>query len=62
MTPLPTPVTVVIVANGVLAGCRFEGRACSLAVERCRAAMPDLESVGAEHFSRCFRADEVQAP
>ena len=43
-------------------GCRFEGRACSLAVERCRAAMPDLESVGAEHFSRCFRADEVQAP
>jgi oligopeptide/dipeptide ABC transporter ATP-binding protein len=39
-------------------GCRFHPR-CPLAVERCRSEAPALRDVGAGHFSRCFRAEEI---
>jgi peptide/nickel transport system ATP-binding protein len=39
-------------------GCRFHPR-CPLAVDRCRVEVPPMVSVGSEHRSACFRADDV---
>jgi oligopeptide/dipeptide ABC transporter ATP-binding protein len=39
-------------------GCPFRPR-CSLALEHCREAVPDLVSVGDGHDSRCFRVDDL---
>jgi peptide/nickel transport system ATP-binding protein len=37
-------------------GCAFQPR-CALAVEACRAVVPDAVPLGAEHFARCLRTD-----
>jgi oligopeptide transport system ATP-binding protein len=38
--------------------CPFSPR-CKLAVARCRQQRPELERVGADHFTACFRSEEV---
>ncbi len=40
-------------------GCAFCPR-CYLAIDRCREEIPELEEVGEEHYSACFRSSEVQ--
>ena len=40
-------------------GCAFCPR-CYLAIDRCREEKPELEEVGEEHYSACFRSGEVQ--
>jgi oligopeptide transport system ATP-binding protein len=40
-------------------GCSFNPR-CYLAIERCREEIPELEKVGEEHYSACFRSADVQ--
>ncbi len=40
-------------------GCAFCPR-CYLAIDRCREEKPELEKVGEEHYSACFRSGEVQ--
>ena len=40
------------------AGCRFEPR-CSFAADLCRARLPELTPVGANHFSACLRQDAL---
>ena len=42
------------------AGCPFRPR-CSMAVEHCIEAVPDLVAVGDQHDSRCFRVDDLAA-
>jgi oligopeptide/dipeptide ABC transporter ATP-binding protein len=39
-------------------GCRFAAR-CPLAIEPCRASMPDLNMVAPLHLARCIRSAEV---
>ena len=41
-------------------GCAFAPR-CYLANDRCREEKPELEKVGEDHYSACFRSAEVQA-
>jgi len=41
-------------------GCAFSPR-CSLAIEACSAAEPDLRSLPGSHLARCIRAEEVMA-
>ena len=41
------------------AGCRFHPR-CPLAIDKCRTEVPPLATVGEEHRSACWRADEVR--
>lgn len=41
------------------AGCRFHPR-CPLAIEKCRTEVPPLATIGEEHRSACWRADEVR--
>ena len=43
---------------GLEPGCPFAPR-CPLAIDDCRAAEPDLISVGAEHLAACIRTAEV---
>ena len=40
-------------------GCAFCPR-CYLAIDRCREEKPELEEVGENHYSACFRSGEVQ--
>ncbi|GAI78817.1 unnamed protein product, partial [marine sediment metagenome] len=40
-------------------GCAFCPR-CYLAIDRCREEKPELEEVGEDHYSACFRSGEVQ--
>ena len=40
-------------------GCAFYPR-CYLATDRCREEKPELEEVGENHYSACFRSREVQ--
>ena len=40
-------------------GCAFCPR-CYLAIDRCREEKPELEEVGEDHYSACFRSREVQ--
>ena len=40
-------------------GCSFAPR-CYLANDRCRKEKPELEKVGEDHYSACFRSNEVQ--
>ena len=40
-------------------GCAF-GRRCYLVGERCWEEKPELEKVGEDHYSACFRSGEVQ--
>jgi len=40
-------------------GCAFCPR-CYLAIDRCREEKPEIEEVGEEHYSACFRSGEVQ--
>lgn len=40
-------------------GCPFHPR-CAYAIERCAAEIPELETVGTDHSSACFRWKEVQ--
>jgi len=40
-------------------GCAFCPR-CYLAINRCREEKPELEEVGENHYSACFRSGEVQ--
>ena len=40
-------------------GCAFCPR-CYLAIDRCREEKPELEEVGENHYSACFRSREVQ--
>ena len=40
-------------------GCAFWPR-CYLAIDRCREEKPELEEVGENHYSACFRSGEVQ--
>lgn len=40
-------------------GCSFNPR-CYLAIERCREEIPELDKVGEEHYSACFRSGDVQ--
>lgn len=40
-------------------GCAFWPR-CYFAIDKCREEIPELEEVGEEHYSACFRAREVQ--
>ncbi|MFC1860231.1 ABC transporter ATP-binding protein [Chloroflexota bacterium] len=40
-------------------GCSFAPR-CYFAIDRCREEIPELEEVGEEHYSACFRSREVQ--
>jgi peptide/nickel transport system ATP-binding protein len=39
-------------------GCPFADR-CSLVIDRCRAAMPQMHSVGPDHLARCIRLDAL---
>ncbi|MFC1606637.1 ABC transporter ATP-binding protein [Candidatus Latescibacterota bacterium] len=39
-------------------GCSFNPR-CILADDHCRSSLPNLESVGTNHSSRCFKSDQV---
>ncbi len=39
-------------------GCPFNPR-CPLADDRCRSELPELESVGTNHTSRCFKSNQV---
>ncbi|WP_404406677.1 ABC transporter ATP-binding protein [Pelagibacterium halotolerans] len=41
------------------AGCRFHPR-CPLAIDKCKTDVPPLETVGTDHRSACWRADEVR--
>ena len=40
-------------------GCAFYPR-CYFAIDRCREEIPELEKVGEDHYSACFRCREVQ--
>jgi len=40
-------------------GCAFYPR-CYLAIDRCREEKPELEKIGENHYSACFRSGEVQ--
>jgi len=40
-------------------GCPFEPR-CSYAISQCREEKPELEQIGEDHSSACFRSAEVQ--
>jgi len=40
-------------------GCAFCPR-CYLAIDRCQEEKPELEEVGEDHYSACFRSGEVQ--
>ncbi len=40
-------------------GCSFNPR-CSYAIDRCRQERPELEEVGPNHFSACFRSGELE--
>ena len=40
-------------------GCAFCPR-CYLAIDKCREEIPDLEKVGEDHYSACFRSGDVQ--
>jgi len=40
-------------------GCAFCPR-CYLAIDRCREEKPELEEIGEDHYSACFRSGEVQ--
>ena len=40
-------------------GCAFEPR-CYMAIDRCREEKPELEKMGEDHFSACFRSRELQ--
>jgi len=40
-------------------GCAFNIR-CYFAIDRCREEIPDLEKVGEDHYSACFRSGELQ--
>ena len=40
-------------------GCAFCPR-CYLAIDRCREEKPELEEIGENHYSACFRSGEVQ--
>jgi len=40
-------------------GCAFAPR-CYLANDRCREERPELEKIGEDHYSACFRSGEVQ--
>ena len=40
-------------------GCAFCPR-CYFAIDRCRKEIPELEEVGENHYSACFRSGEVQ--
>jgi len=40
-------------------GCAFYDR-CYLATDRCREEKPELEEIGEDHYSACFRSGEVQ--
>lgn len=40
-------------------GCAFWPR-CYLAIDRCREEKPELEKIGEDHYSACFRSSEVQ--
>ena len=39
-------------------GCAFSPR-CKFAIDRCHTERPDLEEVGENHLSACFRRNEV---
>ena len=39
-------------------GCAFCPR-CYFAIDRCREEIPELEKIGEDHFSACFRSGEV---
>jgi oligopeptide/dipeptide ABC transporter ATP-binding protein len=39
-------------------GCAFQPR-CYLAIDRCREEIPELEKVGEDHYSACFRSKDV---
>ncbi len=39
-------------------GCSFCPR-CYLAIDRCREEIPELEKVGDDHYSACFRSEDV---
>jgi oligopeptide/dipeptide ABC transporter ATP-binding protein len=39
--------------------CAFSPR-CKLAIERCRQERPELELIGSDHYSACFRRSEVK--
>jgi oligopeptide/dipeptide ABC transporter ATP-binding protein len=41
-------------ASALPEGCAFAPR-CPLAIEPCRAAVPELEDTGSGHFARCLR-------
>ncbi len=51
------PGTVPDPAN-LPSGCPFNPR-CEFADDRCRAELPELETVGENHFARCFKSDRV---
>jgi oligopeptide/dipeptide ABC transporter ATP-binding protein len=38
-------------------GCSFSPR-CQYAIDKCREARPELEQIGENHFSACFRSEE----
>jgi len=40
-------------------GCAFYDR-CYFAIDRCREEKPELEEIGEDHYSACFRSGEVQ--
>jgi oligopeptide/dipeptide ABC transporter ATP-binding protein len=42
-------------------GCRFHPR-CPVAIDPCRASVPDMIALGASRRSRCIRASELIAP
>jgi peptide/nickel transport system ATP-binding protein len=42
-------------------GCAFAPR-CPLRIAECDAEMPSLLQIGTEHFTRCLRPDDVDAP
>ena len=55
---LPVIKGIVPDAADLPSGCPFNPR-CSLADARCRAELPELETVGLHHKSRCFKSDRV---
>jgi len=57
-----TPMPGVAVGIGERpAGCSFAPR-CSLRIDACEQAVPDLRPVGPDRFARCLRAEEVLPP
>ena len=55
---LPVIKGIVPDAADLPSGCPFNPR-CSLADDRCRAELPELETEGLHHKSRCFNSDRV---